>query len=123
MVPGAGSYDPQKVKATQKTTGNIVFGKDERGTLKPTGIPGPGAYKKKEGLKQNGGFSMPGKNLINDDKRVPGPGTYESKGFKQSQKNGPGWGMGTDRKDVVDRTTRKSVPGSGSYNIEQKHSK
>jgi hypothetical protein len=38
-------------------------------------------------------------------------------------KKGPGWKMGTDIKAVVDRTTKKDVPGSGAYNIEQKHSK
>ena len=51
----------------------------------------------------------------------PGPAAYDgSRNYKVTQKAGPGWKMGTDIKEVVDRTTRVSVPGSGAYDIPQK---
>jgi len=68
-------------------------------------------------------YSMPGKNPIVDEKKVPGPGMYRPVDFEQKPTSGPKYSMGTGPKDVKDTTGRQQVPGPGGYIHKIEHSK
>lgn len=96
-VPGPGNYQISLVD--KKAAPKFGFGSGNREQMKDMNVtfPGPGQYKLKDIIGNDGpGSSIHAKIQTKDKNFTPGPGQYESP--LRHKKNAPAYGLGTEKR-------------------------
>jgi hypothetical protein len=111
----SGKSELEKRKERLMTSGELPFDDEVIYGDKNTGPPGPGSYNLGLSLDKGPFFSMTGKLRTRTYLPLPGPGSYN--GQKFLMKSNQSIVFGSEMRSPKDNTSRKVVPGPGSYKI------
>eukprot|EP00347_Sterkiella_histriomuscorum_P004104 403361737 len=124
-IPGPQQYNVADPSFVMKKDPRTIFGSSERDSILNGSklVPGPGTYLIPQKAIEGRQFSLSSRYKQDKPKDTPGPDAYNSliPGL-QTQKKQPSFVFGHGPKTARDLTSRRIVPGPGTYDLKNKSS-